>query len=520
MLVSAWGWSLLAQQAPSPQSPTSETDPQYGQQPLTPAQQREQEIRQFDPLDNSADQEGREAQRARDAANRSDQDTATRPSPQVTADDDSTDKPAQEYNGPEVLSRSYSLNGLAIPEQVKWTETIGFSSVYNTGTGTVTAADGSQSSGALVGTQLNWSLGGRHRFRHDQIGFTYSGNLSRYNGPDGFNGANNSMAIDYKHVITRRISLNVTASGSILSQNYILSNPVLAPGITIANIDLGTSPNVQITDQGVKQFSTQADITWQKSTRLSFDAGTSYFAIVRDAPGLLGMTGQQVHGDANYRLIRNVTIGSYYSFSYYSYPHGVGTSDININTIGGSFSYGFSRSVQLSLRVGLSSIESLGQQTVPIAPAIAALLGQSSGIIDAYSKTLTSDISAQLTKNFRGGRNVSFAFAHGVSPGNGFFQTSEQQTITANVSTPILRDYTLQTSVGWSTLTALGQALSQYASEYATIGLSRKLRRGVTLNFSAQFRHFDEAGLITTKNQLGISSGLTWGQPGGRIWPF
>ena len=91
---------------------------------------------------------------------------------------------------------------------------------------------------------------------------------------------------------------------------------------------------------------------WQQTARLSFDGGASYFAVERDTPGLLGMTGQQAHTDVNYRLTRQMTVGAYYSLSDYVYPHGFGTS--TINTFGGIFSYAFSSTWQLRLRGGTS----------------------------------------------------------------------------------------------------------------------------------------------------------------------
>ena len=39
-------------------------------------------------------------------------------------------------------------------------------------------------------------------------------------------------------------------TGSILSQSYTLRNPDLGPNTTVANINLGTSPNIEVTDYG------------------------------------------------------------------------------------------------------------------------------------------------------------------------------------------------------------------------------------------------------------------------------
>ena len=207
-------------------------------------------------------------------------------------------------------------------------------------------ANGSVGSSSPVGTSVTWSIAGRHYFRHDQIGFSYSGNFAQYSQNAGLSGANNSVAFDYGHYFSRRLSMNLGMSGSILSQNYALNNPDVGPETTVANVNLGTSPNIQITDNGVKQVSLQGNFVWQQTTRLSFDGGGSYFAVERDTPGLQGMTGSQAHTDVNYRLTRQMTVGSYYSLSDYVYPHGFGTS--TINTFGGIFSYAFSRTWQIA----------------------------------------------------------------------------------------------------------------------------------------------------------------------------
>lgn len=309
--------------------------------------------------------------------------------------------------------------------------------------------------------------------------------------------------------------------GSILSQNFGLDNASVGPDTTVANINLASSPNIQITDYGVKQFTTQIDVTWQKSSRLSFDGGVSYFAVVRNEPGLLGMTGEQGRGDMNYRLTRQMTVGAYYSYSYYLFPTGFGTT--GTNTVGGIFSYAFSSTMQLRLRGGISFVDSREFQEVQIAPAIAVLLGQGSGLIDAYTKVATNDISAQFVKDFRRGKTATVAYAHGISPGNGIYQASEQQSMSAGFGMPLFRIYKLQAGVGRDTLSAVGVSqatLGSYASEYARISLSRAFPRGVSLNLAAEFRHYLISDSVILENQFRLTSGLSWGPPGGKLWPF
>jgi hypothetical protein len=500
-------------------------------------QQREEQIRQFDPLDRT-DQERREkdqAKASREAEKQRDQDQNPIPGsiaaseqkpagpsgPQVV-DDDKGEAPVQEYSGPAVLSRSYSISQQLIPTQVKWSESVSLSSVYDTGIGTPTASGSLGPSNTLIGTMVGWSFAGRHYFHRDMISVNYNGNWSEYSQGGSYSGSNQNISAAYSHVLSRRLTLNLSGTGSILSQNSVLENQPVGPE-TIANINIASSPNIQIYDTGVKQFSTQADLTWQVTGRLSFSMGTSYFAIDRDSALLLGMTGQQARGDVNYRLTRKMTVGSYYSFSHYVYPHGFGNSATN--TAGLIYSYAFSQTMQLRFRGGLSEVESLGLETVPINPVIAALLGESSGIIDSYDTYRTTDFSAQFVKDFRGGkRTASLAYARGISPGNGVFQTSQQESISANLTAKVFRSYSLSLGVGRDTLTSVAvsaiQNLGKYQSEYGRISLSRTYRRGVGLNLTAEYRYFDVDMLGYLRNQLRISTGVSWGSGTGRLWPF
>jgi len=538
LFVSLWGISLPAQQpapagTPATQAPDADprdtADRDKDLRPLTPEQQREQQIRQFDPLDRSDDKaaKAKEKEKAdrdqkKDAqADKplpgsiaaSEQD-AQRAGPRV-AENDATDEPVQEYTGPAVLSRSYSVNRPMIPQELKWNEAVGVNAVYDSDAALFT--NGSIGNSSPIGTSISWSIAGRHYFQHDQIGFSYNGNFTQYAQGGGLTGSNNSAALDYSHYFSRRLSVNFGLGGSVLSQNYALNNPDVGPETTVANVNLGTSPNVQITDNGVKQASVQGDFVWQQTARLSFDGGVSYFAVVRDTPGLEGMTGRQAHTDVNYRLTRQMTGGAYYSVSDYIYPHGFGTS--TINTFGAIFSYAFSRTWQLRLRGGISSIDGIGFQEIPVAPGLAALLGQASGIVDVASQSKTSDLSAQIVKDFGRTRTVNVAFAHGVAPGNGIFQTSTQESISAAFSAQVFRRYNFRIGLSYNTLNSITAALGEYKSDAATIGLSRAFGRGLTGSVGAEFRHYDITEFITLRNEFRITSGISWGRTG-KMLPF
>jgi len=531
LAISACGGFVFAQNPaePPPPAETTPIQPDSGQSPLSPVDERDQQIRQVDPLDRDTEHSRDKDKADRDAEKRrtqeqtaipgsiaaSEQNSLPRSGPQVIEDEET---PVQEYSGPAVLSRSYSINQPLIPEQIKWQESVGLSAVYDTGITRQVSANGSLGpASTLTGALATWSLEGRHYFRRDEVHVSYSGNWSQYSGSGAFSGTNQSLSVGYEHVLSRRLMLNLSGTGSILSQNYVLENQPVGPE-TIANINLASSPNIQIYDTGMKQFTSAADLTWQKTSRLSFSGGVSYFGISRDSPQLLGVTGQQARGDVNYRLTRKLTVGSYYSFSHYLYPHGVGNSDIN--TFGLITSYAINRTMQFRFRGGLSNVYSLGEQTVQINPLIAALLGVNTGIIDSSQTYRTTDFSAQFVKDFRGRATASLAYARGISPGNGVYQTSQQESISGNLTTKVFRTYSLQVGLGRDTLESVAQNLGKYQSEYARISLNRTYRRGIGVSLGAEYRYFDVAGLGYLRNQLRITSGITWSPGTGRLWPF
>jgi len=529
LAISACSGFVFAQAPAQPQAGTPPGQQETVPTPLTPVEERDQQVRQIDPLDT--EDKDSKAKADGDAEKRREQDRApvpgsiaaaeqngARSGPQVV-DGGDAETPVQEYTGPAVLSRSYSINQQLIPEQVKWQESLGVSGVYDTGVTKPVNANGTEGSpAALFGTMLTWTFGGKHYYRRDMISVNYSGNYSRYSGVGAFNGTNQTIAVTYSHTLSRRLKLNLSGTGAIWAENSVLENQPVGPD-SIANVNLAISPNIQIYDVGAKQFSSQADLTWQESNRLSFSMGTSYFGIAQDSSALLGMSGQQARGDVNYRVTQKMTIGAYYSFNRYLYTRGTGNSATN--STGATWSYAFNRTTQFRFRGGFSQVESVGLEQVQINPVIAALLGENNGVIDAYITYKTTDFSAQFVKDFHGGRTTaSLAYAWGVSPGNGVFQTSQQESLSASMSARVFRTYTLTAAVGRDTLVAIGQALGKYESEYARLSLGRTYRRGVGLTFGAEYRYFDIDSAGFVRNQLRITSGMTWGSGTGRLWPF
>jgi len=513
--------------------------------PQAPIIERDKQVSEFDPLAQDPEAEVKakaEQEAARQAEKRRQQ--VDPPIPGSIADSQIPDVPRagpaiegedsesnlHDYSGPAVLTRSYSLGMPTVPKLLRWTESVSVATEYDsgiaqagprigqTGPNGQTVTSGTVPSGtSLGGTNLSWTFGGGHAFAHDQVGFSTGGSTSYYPGSGFYTGSNAALTVFWSHIISRRISTNTTISGSILSANSALANLNAGPG-TIANVNFASSPDISVLDNGSKQGTISSGLTWGITNRLQASVNGSYFGVIRDSPVLYGMSGTSEGGSLTYRFTRKLTMGGNYGFSTYVYPHG--TQDSVTQSVGLILSYALNRSTQIRFNGGVSRTETLGLQVVPIDPLIALILGQSTGIIDAYQKYSGTQISAQVVHDFHRSHTVSFSYVRGITPGNGLFQTSMIQTAMVSTSLKFLRTYTLSFNGGWNKTASIGFGLPAYESEYASVSTGRKLARGMNATFSLNWRHFDSVQLAQLRNQISVSSGISWGNQNGRLWPF
>jgi hypothetical protein len=505
----------------------------------TAEEEREQKIRQYDPLANPAPQpqnqngQDQQNQKANQGANgkggshAKTSDSAAKsndggaaaggpPGPTVEGDSDSVDD-SSAYSGPPVMSRSYSLLVPSIPSQEKWIPVIGINAIYDSGLQGIhnTGANG-YTTGGSFGTEMLWGISGRHYFRHDVIGINYRGDIQYYSPAKYFDGSNHWLTLDYTHMFSRHLWLTLVESGSVYSQNYALVNPVTVTEEAATN--LNNTPNVQLFDNGWKQANTSMDVTYQKTVRLSFNGGASGFIYKPEAPYLVSSTGASARADVNYRMTRRTTIGAAYSYNNFWFPRGDGRS--LFHTMNGVYSWALSKTMFVSAAVGASRLDSTGLSTEYLDPQLAALLGQGSVITQYRSVQWISNYSGQFSKSFHRGRSASISFNRGLSPGNGLYLTSRQQDISVGGSMIVFRHYYFSTGFGYDTLSAATQDVGQYRSTYAFFGASHAMRHGIQANMRLDFRHFDIGNAPALQNTFRVSLGFSWSPIEGlhRLW--
>ena len=551
-----WGMAALAQQpstdpagqAPSTPAPlvqpaTDEPEDRIRkddrQAPPTPLEEREKEIRKVDPLtrddEQSAEEKANEEQEKETeqrrnveqaplpgsiAANEARDAVARTGGPQVVGDEAGGAQTPQ-YTGPAVLSHSYTLNSGLIPTNLQWVTSFGLSSVYNTGINTAGAGpQGPIQNASSFGTSMTWGISGRHKFHRDSLGLAYTGSRPWYSQGDQYTGATTRLAVDYTHIVSRRLSVRFSGTGDFLSQSSALENPAPGPATSAADVNTAIAPGPQIFNTASKAFTTGVSASWQRSTRLSFTAAVSYFVNMYDIAGLTGVGGEQAQGSMNYRLTSKTTAGVFYSYSVYNYQHGQGTS--NSQSIGGLYSYAFDRSTRLQLRAGGGNTEMLARQTVPLSPIAAALFGLPSEIIESYQKSLTQDISAQFSRDFGNRGTVSVSFSKGISPGNGLYLASTSETIGVAMSTRLFHRYLVTFNAGRQ---SLSQTLSMsgagtYLTDYARITSSKPMSHNMALTYGLSYTYYQITAFPGLRNEFAMNCGFTWSHSEDRLWPL
>jgi hypothetical protein len=134
-------------------------------------------------------------------------------------------------------------------------------------------------------------------------------------------------------------------------------------------------------------------------------------------------------------------------------------------------------------------------------------------VVDTYSLRWMSDVSAELVHDFRRNRSLSFAFARGLSPGNGIQLASIQQTFTGNYSMRYKAE-SVNLGASYQSLTAAAQSeLGHYRTQNAYLGTSRDLRHGISANLRVNYLHYNISGSPLLQHDVRVTLGITWNPP-------
>jgi hypothetical protein len=384
--------------------------------------------------------------------------------------------------GPAILTRGEAPAALATPE-LSFRPFVEFGGVYDTGlTGVVLNSNGQLGSSASLGMTISGGVSGVHSWKHTKIALDYRGSAAHYAKTTYYDSTEQSLMVGITHQFTRRITLALRESAGMFSRNYGL------PGLSqTVPFDSSASyiPTSDFYDNRTIYVSSQADLTLQKSTRLSFNFGGDFFLNRRRSTALYGATGGGARGDVQYRLSSRSTIGGGYTYSHYAFHDIFSGSDLH--SFIATYGIRLTKTLEFSSYGGVTRSETKFEQSVPIDPVIAALIGESVGSVIVHSVDYVPDVSARLSQTFS--RGVLFiSGGHMVTPGNGLFLTSEATGANAGYTYTGRRRWSFAAQAEYSHAKSVGNILGYYGDVGGTLSASRQLMGTLhaVLSFSAR----------------------------------
>jgi hypothetical protein len=420
-----------------------------------------------------------------------------------------------QYGGPAILARGQSP-GAASSSQIDFRPYVSVTGTYDTGlNGVAVDTTGAPVSDASYGITVGFGVSGAHSWKRTRVGLNYSSGFSHYvrSFYDGI--SSQSLQLSISHQLSRHALLSINTDATLYGSNR--ASPTLPQTIAF---DPATTyiPTNDFFDTRTFSLSTQASVSIQKSTRLSYSFGVDGFLTRRRSSALFGSNGVGAQGDIQYRVSRRSTIGPIYSYMHYAFTGISGGTDSH--TVAGSYSLILSRSTQFSAFAGVSRYENVFVEIIPIDPAIAAVIGISSAQRVSYQVNYTPNLGARLSKVVPRG-TVFVAAGHALNPGNGLFLTSTSTNAGGGYSYTGLRHWSISAGANYNRSDSQGNVLGTYGSYSANLNVSRQvapMTHGV-LNFFA--RKYDSPDFKNyNKWSYGASLGLSF-SPGDipiRFW--
>lgn len=422
---------------------------------------------------------------------------------------------AAQYAGPAILSRGDAPAALT-SAPVAFRPFFEFSAIYDTGlAGVGVNQQGELATTAAEGIQFSGGVSGSHTWRHTTVGLDYRGDINHYFKQTFFDNSDQFLNLGIRHQFTRHISLNLRESAGLFDQGFNLGAIEQAVPFDASQSLL---PNTNFFDNRTEYLSTQADLIIQKTSRLSFDLGGAGYINRRRSTSLYGLTGANATGDVQYRLTRRITIGADYQYEHFSFTRIFSSTDLHSGA--GSFSMRISKTLEFSGYAGFTRSESYFVQTVPVDPAIAALLGISNAQTVNYSIRYIPNLNGRFSRTVHNGI-IYLTGGHLVVPGNGLFLTSAQTTGALGYNYTGIRRWSFGVSAIYNKASSFGNIIGSYGNEGGVINASRQIARSFHAVFSfAGNRYISSTFTQYNRPIYAVRIGVGW-SPGNiplRVW--
>lgn len=373
------------------------------------------------------------------------------------------------YLGPGILTGGADNIGNRSGEQVDLRLYASVTGIYDNGIEPVSVnskGDLVQVSG-LYGIDTSVGAYGVHSWRVAQLGLNYSGDFIHFTNDSAYDMSNQSLRLGYTYQKSRRLYFDLQGTGG----TYSIALGAIA-GEASATPSIINQQSLLLFDNRTYFLQAGAGMTYLLTPRASISVGGEGFTVQYQSSALVGMEGYGAHANFRYRVSRLTSIGAQYARQHFQYPNFFGQSDMNLYTA--LFSTQIGRLWTLSANAGAYQVNSVGLQSVALAPAIAALLGVSSTVHIFASQTWIPAGQANLTRRFKNA-NAFASYSRTVLPGNGVYLTSRSEQGVVGYSYSGLRKATFSMSGGYISLASLGQGIPPYRMFTAGAGITYNL---------------------------------------------
>jgi hypothetical protein len=496
-----------AQQTPNQQTPAS-VPVEQPKQPLKPNQvdpngkPSDLPDPTQDPTKNPATDPTRDPTKSPDAA-------AASPDAQAGADSaggtgGTVDAP--DYTGPAILSRGFALTRPNLAVNQPFTFYAGVNATYDSGLLGAFVQNGLVPSASSEGASFNWGASMLKYRRRSILSFDYSGNYNEYFSNTRFSGQNHSLGAGYTIQLSPRFTIGARETAGYSSNYYSVLNSTAISDVSQASSTIVVAPNTEAFSDRSYYSTTTGSLSYQLTERLSLSIGGAYFLVKRNSQYLADSGGYQTTGDIAYRITRRQTLGVYYSHSAFSYTKIFG--DSNSDSLGLNYSISLDRTMDLSIRAGVTRYDDQTLDTVVPNPLVQAVLGIQYGLQKDYFVGYAPDFTVTLNRRLRFS-SVGASFTEGISPGNGLVLTSKRQSESIFWNLPTFRQLAMQFGAGHDNLSGYANGsgtAGSYGSYYGRFSLSRPINRVLSAYFNADYRTDGFGG--TTFHQRGYSLSL------------
>jgi hypothetical protein len=365
------------------------------------------------------------------------------------------------------------------------------------------------------GVQAAGGVSGTHLWKHVRLGLDFRASVRHNPSISYYDGTDQSLALGVIDRLSRHTTFSLRENAGLSSNNF--AQPVSSQAVPFDTAS-AYIPRNDFFDNRTIYLSSQADLTVQKTARLSLNFGADGFLQRRRSAALYGVTGAGARADLQYRLTRRSTIGAGYTYTHYAFTGIFSSTDLH----GLVATYGLrvSRNFEFSGYGGMTRAETKFEQNVPLDPAVAAIIGVAVASEVAYRVNYVPNFAGRLSYTVQ--RGVFYVSGgRSITPGNGLFLTSLSTNVGAGYAYTGLKRWSINVSTGYNRSNSIGNVTGIYGSYQGTLSASRSLFRHTHGVLSANFSKYDSA-VFRNYNRwtysIRVGFGFTPGDVALRLW--